>query len=282
MAPTAIAEQQVEAGLGRLIVKHTFLTLVDVEDEQPSRVPRARTDPVLCPGCAGSSIIAYQPSTPSTAASVSSQEVEEHQSFETGALTSSGAWSGQAPGRGEFAASEASDEGEALTTSEASSGRAQRRAATAVALQPRAEREDRRTTLMMRNLPNSYTRDMLVRLLDDEGFAGCYDFVYLPVDFARGCGLGYAFVNLVDPSLVARFKRCFDSYSKWGMRTNKVCQVTWSDRDQGLKANVKRYRHSPVMHPSVADEFKPCLFSQGVRVPFPGPGRSVRKPTNKS
>mmetsp|Transcript_67349 Transcript_67349/g.206263 ORF Transcript_67349/g.206263 Transcript_67349/m.206263 type:complete len:255 (-) Transcript_67349:318-1082(-) len=254
MAPTAIAEQQVEAGLGRLIVKHTFLTLVDVEDEQPSRVPRARTDPVLCPGCAGSSIIAYEPSTPSTAASVSSQEVEEHQSCESGALISS----------------------------EASSGRVQRRAATAVALQPRAEREDRRTTLMMRNLPNNYTRDMLVRLLDDEGFAGCYDFVYLPVDFARGCGLGYAFVNLVDPSLVARFKRCFGSYSKWGMRTNKVCQVTWSDRDQGLKANVKRYRHSPVMHPNVADEFKPCLFSQGVRVPFPGPGRSVRKPTIKS
>mmetsp|Transcript_67348 Transcript_67348/g.206259 ORF Transcript_67348/g.206259 Transcript_67348/m.206259 type:complete len:250 (-) Transcript_67348:318-1067(-) len=249
MAPTAIAEQQVEAGLGRLIVKHTFLTLVDVEDEQPSRVPRAQTDPVLCPGCAGGPAIEFRPRTPSTAASLSGKEEEGH----------------------------GSGEGEALT-----SRRVQRRAATAVALQPRAEREDRRTTLMMRNLPNNYTRDMLVRLLDDEGFAGCYDFVYLPVDFARGCGLGYAFVNLVDPSLVARFKSCFDSYSKWGLRTSKVCRVTWSDRDQGLKANVKRYRHSPVMHPNVADEFKPCLFSQGVRVPFPGPGRSVRKPTIKS
>merc|ERR1719461_2657977 len=54
-----------------------------------------------------------------------------------------------------------------------------------------------RTTLMLRNLPLDYTRDMLLQLLDKEGFAGKYDFIYLPVDFKTRAGLGYAFLNMV-------------------------------------------------------------------------------------
>ena len=36
------------------------------------------------------------------------------------------------------------------------------------------------TTVMMRNLPNKYQRDMLRRDLDRDGFADKYDFFYLP------------------------------------------------------------------------------------------------------
>jgi len=151
-------------------------------------------------------------------------------------------------------------------------------AAAAAAGRPRKER----TTLMMRNLPNDYTRDKLVQVLDAEGFARCYDFVYLPMDHDTAKGVGYAFVNLVDPALVACFTCCFEGYSKWSNRSEKVCQVTWSDREQGLKANIKRYRFSPVMHPSVADECKPCLFSNGVRVPFPAHGRAFRNLTRRA
>merc|ERR1712072_1555922 len=50
------------------------------------------------------------------------------------------------------------------------------------------------TTLMLRNLPNSYTRNMLIELLDKEGLHGDYDLVYVPVDFTKLAGLGYAFV----------------------------------------------------------------------------------------
>mmetsp|Transcript_41091 Transcript_41091/g.119015 ORF Transcript_41091/g.119015 Transcript_41091/m.119015 type:complete len:135 (+) Transcript_41091:2-406(+) len=134
----------------------------------------------------------------------------------------------------------------------------------------------------MRNLPNNYTRSMLLEMLDQEGFVGAYDFVYLPVDFQRGCGLGYAFVNLVDASLVPRFRAAFEGFSRWSVRTGKVCQVTWSDRGQGLRANIKRYRNSPVMHASVPDDYKPCLFSDGKRVPFPAPSKQLRKPCKKA
>ena len=58
-------------------------------------------------------------------------------------------------------------------------------------------RQEERTTISLRNLPNDYTLPMLLALLDSKGFGSRYDFVYLPVDFARLAGFGYAFVNLV-------------------------------------------------------------------------------------
>ena len=38
------------------------------------------------------------------------------------------------------------------------------------------------TTVMLRNIPNKYTREMLVKQLNQD-FKGRFDFVYLPIDF---------------------------------------------------------------------------------------------------
>eukprot|EP00930_Biecheleria_cincta_P029756 TRINITY_DN20665_c0_g2_i2.p1 TRINITY_DN20665_c0_g2~~TRINITY_DN20665_c0_g2_i2.p1 ORF type:complete len:510 (-),score=94.08 TRINITY_DN20665_c0_g2_i2:536-2002(-) len=130
------------------------------------------------------------------------------------------------------------------------------------------------TTVMLRNLPNNYTRAMLLKMLDDEGFAGVYNFLYLPIDFKTQACLGYAFVNLVDPSQVVNFWSKFSGFSNWVLPSKKVCSVGWSGPHQGLEAHVERYRSSPVMHPSVPDECKPVIFEQGVRVQFPGTAAS--------
>merc|ERR1711977_264384 len=63
-----------------------------------------------------------------------------------------------------------------------------------------------RTTVMMRNIPNTLTRDMLLDIINTEGFVGCYDFVYLPMDFKSMAALGYSFINFMDSEDAERFK----------------------------------------------------------------------------
>ncbi|OLQ08502.1 Protein MEI2-like 3 [Symbiodinium microadriaticum] len=152
-----------------------------------------------------------------------------------------------------------------------------------------------RTTVMLRNVPNNYSRDMFLAMLDEHGFAGRYDFVYLPCDFYRQANLGYAFVNLVDDAAVDALWQTFHGFSGWSLPTAKVCQVSWSGPHQGFKAwvlgpgesvegreteraeraHVERYRNSPVMHRSVPDEYKPVIFKNGVRKNFPRPTKKA-------
>mmetsp|Transcript_24844 Transcript_24844/g.44982 ORF Transcript_24844/g.44982 Transcript_24844/m.44982 type:complete len:374 (-) Transcript_24844:338-1459(-) len=147
---------------------------------------------------------------------------------------------------------------------------------------PRFDPSDIRTTVMLRNLPNNYTRSMLIALLESEGFQGKFDFLYLPVDLRSKAGLGYAFVNLVDPAIVPQFWKTFAGYSKWVLPSAKVCHVSWSGPHQGQKAHLERYRNSPIMHSSVPDEFKPVVFSGVARINFPGPSKKLRAPRRRS
>lgn len=135
-----------------------------------------------------------------------------------------------------------------------------------------------RTTVMLRNLPNNYTREMLLELVNSEGFEGAYDFLYLPIDFKSQAGLGYAFVNLLSPSVAQRFWKHFDGFSRWSMPTDKVCTLNWSSPHQGLAAHIERYRNSPVMHEDVSDDCKPMMFASGLRIPFPPPTKPVKAP----
>jgi len=148
--------------------------------------------------------------------------------------------------------------------------------------QPVSPSCEERTTVMLRNLPNNYTRAMVQALLDKEGFAAKYDFLYLPIDFKTGACLGYAFVNLVSSRLVARFWQTFDGYSRWVIPSKKICGVTWSGPHQGLEAHVDRYRNSPVMHASVPEAYRPLVFQNGRRMPFPAPTKEPRAPRTRS
>jgi len=139
--------------------------------------------------------------------------------------------------------------------------------------------EDFPCTLVMRNIPNKYTRELLLMLLDSHGFRGCYNLVYLPIDFATKVAVGYAFVSFSTRSDAERFKKSFDGFSDWVYTgSSKVCTVDWSNGADGLEAHIERFRNCPIMHPSVPDSFRPLLFVHGERVAFPPPTKIIRKP----
>lgn len=138
--------------------------------------------------------------------------------------------------------------------------------------------EDQYTTVMLRNLPNDYTRDMLMELLDGQGFSGRFDFIYVPFDFKKHAGLGYAFMNMVTHEDATHAMRALTGFHDWKLKSNKVLQIAWSTPLQGLWANVERYKNSPVMHPDVPNEFKPLLLVNGVSVDFPPPTKTLQAP----
>lgn len=134
------------------------------------------------------------------------------------------------------------------------------------------------TTIMLRNLPLTYTRTMLLDLLDSEGFKGRYDFLYLPSNFETSLGFGYAFVNFSCEDDAELAFRHFRGFNTWTTPSEEVCETSWSDPYQGLAANVERYRNSPVMHESVDDRHKPVVFRGGIRQAFPAPTKLIKAP----
>lgn len=116
-----------------------------------------------------------------------------------------------------------------------------------------------------------------MELLEAEGFAGKYDFVYLPVDFRSCSGLGYAFINFLSEEMAQQFRDHFAGFDRWSVANEKVCEVTWSTL-QGRDVHIERFRNSPVMHESVPDEQKPALFQGTERIAFPEPTKKIRIP----
>jgi len=138
------------------------------------------------------------------------------------------------------------------------------------------------TSLMLKNIPNDYTREMVLDLLHTEGFAWSYNFVFLPWDFRREAALGYVFVNMVDHHTAIRAKIHFEGFVRWKvLGSQKVCEVCWTEPAQDLQALIERYRNAPVMHENVPEKYKPLLYKNGERVNFPLPTKPIKPPFKK-
>jgi len=89
------------------------------------------------------------------------------------------------------------------------------------------------------------------------------------MDFERELCKGFGFVNFTALEHLERFIDKFDGRQLLAS-SSKVCQVALS-KCQGLRANILRYRNSPVMGDEVPERFKPALFVDGQLLPFPAP-----------
>ncbi|KAM6515399.1 hypothetical protein FSOLCH5_009625 [Fusarium solani] len=135
---------------------------------------------------------------------------------------------------------------------------------------------DCRTTIMLRNIPNKVDQPMLKRFVDESSF-GKYDFMYLRIDFANDCNVGYAFINFAKAEYIIPFVE-HRANKRWNLfRSDKVAEVSYATI-QGKDCLVQKFRNSSVM--LEAEHYRPKLFYTdhcedqqliGREEPFPGP-----------
>ncbi|XP_073102971.1 uncharacterized protein [Elaeis guineensis] len=123
---------------------------------------------------------------------------------------------------------------------------------------------DAKTTVMIKNLPNRFTVEKLLEILDkhclqeNEKFLSLggekkacdgvvklgdgeaattlseFDFLYLPIDFRSGSNLGYAFVNFTNSTAAWRLHDYLHKFEWKCFGSRKICEVTYA-RIQELK-----------------------------------------------
>ncbi|XP_066394708.1 protein MEI2-like 6 [Miscanthus floridulus] len=111
-----------------------------------------------------------------------------------------------------------------------------------------------RTSLMIRNIPNDFTRTRLMNILDEHcfienekiapgGVRSEYDFLYLPIDFRSLANKGYAFVNMTSPEAAWRLFEHLHGHW-WGFKhSGKTCAVDYAYRE-GLDELVEHFSGS--------------------------------------
>lgn len=129
------------------------------------------------------------------------------------------------------------------------------------------------TTAMVKGLPATFNRDALLELLDSEGYAGLYDFIYVPVDLLTTTHYGFAFVNFVRNEVAIRAMETLQGYQ---LSCGATLDAIWSEPHQGLEAHVQVHRNNPLLHPSLSEAHRPMLFSDGIRIAFPAPTKKIR------
>lgn len=139
------------------------------------------------------------------------------------------------------------------------------------------------TTLTLENLPAELSQGDVAQLLDDEGFNGLYDFLFLPTSVRTGKSSCRAVINFPRHSHALLLAAHYHGRMIWGDCKGRQsgCKVKWSFPLQGLPEILERYRNDVTMHESMPEHVQPALFRDGWRVPMPPPTRRIRLPHMK-
>ncbi|KAI3547220.1 RNA recognition domain-containing protein 2 [Colletotrichum abscissum] len=134
--------------------------------------------------------------------------------------------------------------------------------------------------IMLRNIPNKVDQAMLKRIVDESSW-GKYDFMYLRIDFANDCNVGYAFINFVDPLDIIDFVNTRGN-QRWNcFKSDKVAEISYATI-QGKDCLVQKFRNSSVM--LEATHYRPKLFytCNGPVPELAGEEESFPEPDNQS
>jgi hypothetical protein len=128
---------------------------------------------------------------------------------------------------------------------------------------------DKRTTLMIRHIPNKYN---LYSFLEDINmdFKGTYDVFYLPIDYKNNCNLGFAFINFVDPMHIIGFYDAFRGKRWRRFKSDKICELAYA-KFQGKEELKTHFLNGSVIKLDSEDK-KPVIL------PTPDPLPPVQIP----
>eukprot|EP00931_Biecheleriopsis_adriatica_P018986 TRINITY_DN13082_c0_g1_i3.p1 TRINITY_DN13082_c0_g1~~TRINITY_DN13082_c0_g1_i3.p1 ORF type:complete len:678 (+),score=119.08 TRINITY_DN13082_c0_g1_i3:52-2085(+) len=93
------------------------------------------------------------------------------------------------------------------------------------------------TTMVIKGLPKDVSQKELLEELNASGFAGSYDFCYMPGNFKSYENKGYAFVNFISVEVVRKF---LDAWNDKARFSNMPLAVSPAEV-QGLEANLKKW-----------------------------------------
>mmetsp|Transcript_157928 Transcript_157928/g.294598 ORF Transcript_157928/g.294598 Transcript_157928/m.294598 type:complete len:363 (+) Transcript_157928:87-1175(+) len=119
------------------------------------------------------------------------------------------------------------------------------------------------TTIMLRNIPNRYTQSHLIEEIDGMGFAGRFDFFYLPMDVHNRTNVGYAFINFLTPADAQTFFFTFRDYMFKRHSSKKIAGVSPA-HVQGLVGNLQNFLNKAVTQ-SRDSQYRPVVFVNGIR-----------------
>ncbi len=124
--------------------------------------------------------------------------------------------------------------------------------------------KDRRTTLMIRHIPNKYN---LYSFLEDINvdFKGTYDVFYLPIDYKNNCNLGFAFINFVDPLHILDFYESFRGKRWRRFKSEKICELAYA-KFQG-KAELENHFLNGSVIKLDSEEKKPVILNTPTPLP---------------
>lgn len=132
-----------------------------------------------------------------------------------------------------------------------------------------ASAQDKRTTLMIKNIPNKYTISTFLEEINVE-FQNKYDVFYLPIDYGNKCNLGFAFINFIDPLHIIDFYETYRG-KKWKrFNSEKICELVYA-KIQGKKELVSHFEKGKVLSFNSEDK-RPLIL------PTPNPAPKVKLP----
>ena len=114
------------------------------------------------------------------------------------------------------------------------------------------------TTLMIRNVPSSFTQKQLLTVFLSDIADGSIDFFYLPTDISSKRNLGYAFVNFRSAIIADQFKHVF--VGRLLCAGYPGLSIT-SATVQGLDANIANVLSNPTVRRIKNPLYMPIFLS---------------------